>query len=74
MNNNHVNRRKEGRKESPSPGEIRELINESGLTVEQFSGLVYCSWRSGHDWLSGKTRMHPAFWELAKIKLNKLST
>lgn len=73
MNNNHPNRNKhkKERKESPSSEEIRELISQADLTVEQFAGLIYCSWRSAHDWLSGKTRMHPAFWELAKIKLEK---
>lgn len=57
---------------NPTPKQIRELLEQSGLTQAEFGALVYKSVRAVEDWLSeGDTqrRMPPDTWELLQIKI-----
>ena len=36
------------------------------------SEVIYAAYSTWVDWETGKTTMHPAFWELANIKLTQL--
>jgi len=40
------------------------------LTQEQAANVIYASTRAWQQWELGKRKMHPAFWELFKIKTN----
>jgi putative transcriptional regulator len=68
---NHPNRAKHdkgqlGRK--PRPPEILAARTASGLTQTEAAELIYCSLRAWQDWEGGQRPMHPAFWELWKIR------
>lgn len=56
---------------SPDPDEIRELRKSAGLTQEQAGELVHSSRRTWQDWEAGVANMHPALWELFKLKIGK---
>ena len=70
---NHPNRsgRKDASGRNPHPEEIRGLREKAGLTQTQAGGLVYASLRAWQDYESGARRMHPAIFELFRIKLEK---
>jgi hypothetical protein len=53
---------------NPSPEQIREFRRASGLSAAQAGALVHTVGRVWQQWESGERRMHPAFWELARIK------
>lgn len=65
--------------ESPSPDvviELRQSIQRRygiGITVAQdkCAEAVHTTRRSWQQWERGERNMHPAFWELASLKLNK---
>lgn len=77
---NHPNRSKSNRSTSskPTPAEVRTLRESHGLTAEQAGALVHVSgrvwqrWELGEGFESGRA-MHPAFFELAQIKLRDRS-
>jgi len=58
---------------NPSPEEIRIAREAAGLTQSQAANLVYVSLRNWQQWEAtegtNKRPMHPAFWELFRIKL-----
>lgn len=62
--------------DNPSPDEVRclreriQFKRELGITAAQdfCAELVHTSRRAWQQWESGDRKMHPAFWELAKIK------
>lgn len=54
---------------SPIPAEIRAAREAAGLTQTQAAALIYCKLRSWQDWEAGKRRMHPAMWELFRVKV-----
>lgn len=56
----------------PTKEMVKQALKLSGLTPHQFGALVYCSHFTVQEWLDGKSTMHPAFWELAGIKLKEL--
>lgn len=64
---NHPNRNKL-KIESPSPLQIRELRKSLNLSQTDASKIIYCSLRGWQQWEAGERKMHPAFWELFKIK------
>jgi putative transcriptional regulator len=51
--------------ESPSPDEIRAARAAAGLTQTQAAAVIYCTLRA---WQAGKRAMHPAFFELYRLK------
>ena len=66
---NHPNRAR-GRfpARNPTPEEILAARDAAGLTQTSAAVLIYSALRTWQDWESGKARMHPAFFELFKIK------
>lgn len=68
---NHPNRsrRKDAPGHNPRPVEIRAARHAAGLTQANAAKLVLSSLRAWEDWEAGRRRMHPAFWELFKLKL-----
>lgn len=56
------------RTEHPSPDEIRAAREAAGLTQAQAGALVHSALRSWQRWEEGAREMHPAFWELFRIK------
>jgi len=63
---------------SPTPQqvtELRESVRASrnvGITAAQdaCAEIVHAGRRSWQQWERGDRKMHPAFWELAQIKLD----
>lgn len=53
---------------NPSPEEIRAARDALGLTLKEAAALIYCSLRAWQDWESGERRMHPASWDLFRIR------
>jgi len=54
--------------QSPTPEEIKQYRTASGLTQTQAAELIYCSLGAFQKWEQGDRAMHPAFFELFKIK------
>ncbi|MDT7935276.1 MAG: hypothetical protein RQ833_11850 [Sphingomonadaceae bacterium] len=53
---------------NPAPAEIRAAREAPGLTQEQAAAMVFSARRAWQDWEAGALRMHPAIWELLRIK------
>ena len=67
---NHPNRsRVGGADRNPQPDEIVSVRAAAGLTQAQCAALLHTSLRSWAQWEYGERKMHPAFWELFKIKI-----
>lgn len=64
----HPNRGRRSSASTPKPEEVRDWRRARGFTGEQAAALVHTSRRAWLQWESGERRMHPAFWELARIK------
>ena len=60
------------KKPNPTPEEIRQARNNRGLTQTDAAALVYAPLRTWQDWEGAKTKMHPAIFELFKIKTVQL--
>ena len=54
---------------SPDPETIRDWRRENELSASAAAELVHTSQRSWLQWEAGDRKMHPAFWELAQLKL-----
>jgi len=54
--------------EPPLPEQITAIRRAVGLTKVDAANMVHASVRAWHFWESGERRMHPAFWELFRIK------
>ena len=54
---------------SPTPTEITALLETCGKTQETVALLLHVNGRTVRQWKAGDRKMHPAFWELLKIKL-----
>lgn len=57
---------------SPSPEQVRALRRDANLSASKAAALVHTSPRAWLQWESGDRAMHPAFWELATIKVRSL--
>ena len=53
---------------APAPEAIRDWRRAAGLSARQAGALVCTTGRVWQQWEAGDRRMHPAFWELARIK------
>lgn len=51
------------------PSQIKRLRELAGITQTQAAGLLYTSLRSYQQWEAGDRGMHPAFWELFRLKV-----
>jgi len=70
---NHPNRGPKGPASNPSPEQVRGAREAAGLTQAAAAAVVHTSTRSWQQWESpvgdrNHRRMHPAFWELFRIK------
>jgi DNA-binding transcriptional regulator YiaG len=67
---NHPNRSKHAPREgrNPTPEEIVTARSDSNLTQTQAAEVVYCTLNAWQKWEAGERRMHPAIWELFRIK------
>jgi len=52
----------------PSQQEIVRARKASGFTVAQCAAVIYVSRRMWHKYESGESKMHPAFFELFRLK------
>jgi len=74
---NHPNRSKTGSMASnPTPAEVRAARGAAGMTQTAAAALVFTTCRTWQQWEAeegtpGHRRMHPAFWELFRIKAKK---
>ncbi len=67
----HPNRGPKGPASNPSPGAIRSAREAAGLTQTEAASLIYCTLRGWQEWEAGNRRMHPAMWELFRMKAVK---
>lgn len=67
---NHPNRSRSSPSpaRNPTPDEIRATREQAGLTQAQSAAMVHANPRAWQKWEGGERRMHPAFWELFRIK------
>lgn len=75
---NHPNRSKKNPSaaRNPTPAEIRAAREAAGLTQAQAAELVHTHLNSWQQWEAdvgtpAHRRMHPAFWELFRLKATK---
>ena len=52
----------------PAPEAIRDWRRDRGLSASEAAALVHSTGRAWQRWEAGERRMHPAMWELARIK------
>lgn len=55
--------------DSPSQSAIRAARESAGLSQTAAAALVHTTCRTWQQWEAGDRRMHPAFWELFRIKI-----
>lgn len=65
---NHPNRGPKGPSANPEPAEIRAAREAAGLTQTEAGASVHTTCRVWQQWEAGDRRMHPAFWELFRLK------
>jgi len=56
------------REDSPTSTEIKVERLAASLTQAEAAALVHTTGRVWQQWESGVRRMHPAFWELFRVK------
>lgn len=52
----------------PTPQQIRAAREAAGLTQTKAGELLHSTCRAWQQWEAGDRRMHPAFWELFRLK------
>jgi putative transcriptional regulator len=69
----HPNRSKKNTSaaRNPTTAVIRQAREAAKLTQTQAAELIYCTLRGWQDWESGARRMHPAFFELFRMKVDR---
>lgn len=65
---NHPNRSDVRAGHSPAPEEVAAARRQAGLTLEAAAALVYTKTRAWQRWEAGDRAMHPALWELFRLK------
>lgn len=53
---------------NPIPAEVRAARKAAGLSQTAAAALIHCTLRGWQEWEYGNRRMHPAFWELFRLK------
>lgn len=53
---------------TPSPLAIKKAREAAGQTQAEAAKMVHAELRSWQRWEAGDRKMHPAFWELYRIK------
>lgn len=64
----HPNRGRPTAASNPTPQAILEARQAAGLTQTQAATLIHASLRGWQEWEAGTRRMHPAMFELFRIK------
>jgi DNA-binding transcriptional regulator YiaG len=54
---------------TPKPDELREFRRVHGMSTKDAGELVHVSAIAWEQWEAGERRMHPAFFELARLKV-----
>ena len=67
---NHPNRGGNRAASNPKPDEILAAREALGLTQTEAAEVIHCTLRGWQEWEAGNRRMHPAFWELFRLKSN----
>lgn len=72
---NHPNRSRRHRSlaANPTPAEISAAREFVGLTQQEAAELLHISLRAWQRYEAGERRMHPALWELFRLKTGKLA-
>lgn len=66
---NHPNRSRAGSAaRNPDPVEVRAVREAAGLSQTAAADLIHTTCRTWQQWEAGDRKMHPAFWELFRIK------
>ena len=69
---NHPNRNRRGNPAAnPTPEDIRDARKRAGLTQREAAALIYATQSAWEDWEQGRRRMHPALWELFRLKVTE---
>jgi DNA (cytosine-5)-methyltransferase 1 len=55
---------------SPNPADIRLARMSAGITQAGAGLRVHVGLRTWQKWELGERKMHPAFWELFKLKVD----
>lgn len=56
------------KKQPPSVKQVKDTRAFAGLSVPSSGALIYVSRRMWHKYESGEAKMHPAFFELYRVK------
>jgi DNA (cytosine-5)-methyltransferase 1 len=67
---NHPNRGPKGPSANPAPEAIRAAREAAGLSQSAAAALVHTNLRTWQKWEGAERRMHPAFWELFRSKVD----
>jgi hypothetical protein len=55
------------RAKSPTPDEVRDLREASGLTAQEFAEVVYNDAPACYAWEAGRREMQPLTWEFLNV-------
>lgn len=70
----HPNRSRAGSPaRNPTPEEVRAAREAAGLSQTAAAALIFCTLNGWQQWEYGTRRMHPAFWELFRIKIGVIA-
>lgn len=71
---NHPNRSRAGSPaRNPTTEEVRAAREAAGLSQTAAADLLHTTCRTWQQWEAGDRRMHPAFWELFRIKIGSIT-
>ena len=76
MSENHPKRSRVRNRQAntPEPGEVRTIRLSLGLSRPQAAAMVHATTHGWEDWEDGDRPMHPATWELFRLKVRALMT
>jgi DNA-binding transcriptional regulator YiaG len=57
---------------SPPAAHIKQLRHHLGLNQPDFGEMLHCAARTVQEWEGARRTMHPAMWELALIKAERI--